>query len=88
MVVGYIYFWFAGALVRSNMLTLCGSVLEVSESVNSLLLGAVAIGIGLGALAAGFLSYKKIERGLIPIGSGGMFVFGVLLGVPKNSVIL
>ena len=36
----------------------------------------MAIGIGVGSLAAGYLSGNKIEYGLIPLGSIGMTVFG------------
>ena len=42
-----------------------------------LLQAAVAIGIGLGSLAAGYLSSGKVEYGLIPLGSVGMTVFGM-----------
>ncbi len=40
---------------------------------------AVGIGIGVGSVAAGYLSGGKIEYGLIPLGAVGMTVFGALL---------
>jgi acyl-[acyl-carrier-protein]-phospholipid O-acyltransferase/long-chain-fatty-acid--[acyl-carrier-protein] ligase len=47
-----------------------------------ILQAAVAIGIGLGSLAAGYLSSGKVEYGLIPLGSVGMTV---LLSAPNLS---
>ena len=41
---------------------------------------AIAIGIGLGSFAAGFLSGGKIETGLIPLGAVGLTVCAALLG--------
>ena len=43
---------------------------------------AVALGIGLGSVAAGFLSGGKIEYGLIPLGSLGMTILGLALAIP------
>ena len=45
----------------------------------SYLQAAVGIGIGVGSLAAGYLSRGKIEYGLIPMGALGMTVFGFLV---------
>ena len=42
------------------------------------LLAAIGIGIGIGSLAAGYLSGGKIEYGLIPLGAAGMTMFSVL----------
>ncbi len=85
VVLGYIYFWFAGSLVRSNIVKLSGSTLDLGESYQSALLGAVVLGIGFGALMAGFLSRNKIETGIIPIGALGMAFFGALLAIPYES---
>ncbi len=84
VVIGYIYFWFAGALVRSNIVKLAGDTLNLGESYQSALLGAVVLGIGFGALAAGFLSRNKIETGIIPIGALGMALFGALMAIPHD----
>lgn len=82
VVLGYIYFWFAGALIRQNVIKFSGVTLQVGEDMTSFLLVAVAIGIGFGAITAGFLSRGKIEMGMVPLGAGGMMVFSVMLAIP------
>ncbi len=82
VVIGYVYFWFAGSLVRNNLIKFGGETLGLSESLQTGLIGAVTIGIGVGAVAAGYLSRGKIEMGLIPIGALGMALFAGLLAIP------
>jgi acyl-[acyl-carrier-protein]-phospholipid O-acyltransferase / long-chain-fatty-acid--[acyl-carrier-protein] ligase len=78
-VLGNTYFWFLGALLTANIVFYGSDVLHISSTRTGVLQAAVAIGIGLGSLAAGYLSSGKVEYGLIPLGSVGMTVFGVLL---------
>lgn len=78
-VLGNTYFYFLAALLQFNILFYGLEILEVGETLNSLLLAAVALGIGAGSLAAGYLSGKKIEYGLIPLGSIGITVLGAIL---------
>ncbi len=85
VVLGYIYFWFVGTLVRANIVKFAGDTLQLSEAYQSALIGAVVMGIGLGALAAGFLSRNKIELGIIPIGALGMAFFGALMAIPFEA---
>ena len=56
----------------------------LDERHTSYLQAAIAIGIGLGSVAAGYLSGGKIEYGLIPLGAVGMTVFGALLYFPAT----
>lgn len=83
-VVGYVYFWFVGALARQNMFKFAEITLKISEDRTSYLLAAIALGIGLGAVAAGYLSRGKVELGLIPIGALGMTLFSLLLAMPAE----
>ena len=78
-IFGNAYFWFLAEFFRYNILFYGIEVLKVSETQNSLLLASVAIGIGSGSLAAGYLSGSKIEYGLIPLGALGLTVFSGLL---------
>jgi acyl-[acyl-carrier-protein]-phospholipid O-acyltransferase / long-chain-fatty-acid--[acyl-carrier-protein] ligase len=78
-VLGNTYFWFLGALLTANIVFYGSDVLRISSTRTGILQAAVAIGIGLGSLAAGYLSSGKVEYGLIPLGSVGMTVFGILL---------
>lgn len=81
-VIGYTYFWFAGALIRENTMALGAGSLGLDETHISYVLGSLAIGIGVGALAAGYLSRGKIEMGLVPIGTVGLAVMSMLLAIP------
>jgi acyl-[acyl-carrier-protein]-phospholipid O-acyltransferase/long-chain-fatty-acid--[acyl-carrier-protein] ligase len=77
--LGNTYFWFMGALLQFDIIIYGQDVLKLSSTTNGLLQAALAIGIGIGSLAAGFLSGGKIEYGLVPLGSFGMTMLGVLL---------
>lgn len=76
-VIGISYFWFLGALVQINMLFFGKELLQLDEFHIGLLGTFLAIGIGVGSLAAGKLSGDHIEMGLVPLGSVAM---GVSLG--------
>ncbi len=86
-VLGNTYFWFLGALLTANIVFYGSDVLHISSTRTGILQAAVAIGIGLGSLAAGYLSSGKVEYGLIPLGSVGMTVFGVLLSRQSLSFV-
>src|SRR5437868_7033189 len=68
-VLGNTYFFFLGALLQFNIFIYGQDVLHVRSTQGGFLQAAVAIGIGLGSFAAGYLSGGKIEYGLIPLGS-------------------
>jgi acyl-[acyl-carrier-protein]-phospholipid O-acyltransferase / long-chain-fatty-acid--[acyl-carrier-protein] ligase len=84
-VVGNTYFFFLGALLQYDIIFYGRDVLHVASSKGSLLQASIAIGIGLGSLAAGYLSGGKIEYGLIPLGAAGITVFGFVLALPGLS---
>src|SRR5579884_3642327 len=71
-VLGSTYFWFLGALLTANIVFYGSDVLHANSTRTGILQAAVAVGIGLGSLAAGYLSSGKVEYGLIPLGSIGM----------------
>jgi len=77
--LGNIYFWFIGQLLQQSVLDYGENVLKVGEVKTSYLLAALAIGIGIGSFAAGYLSGGKIEYGLVPLGALGLCVFSALL---------
>ncbi|MFP4500152.1 MAG: MFS transporter [Candidatus Hydrogenedentota bacterium] len=79
VIVGYIYFWFGGILVRQSVLSFGNTTLQLSETYVTPLVASMALGIGIGALAAGYLSRDKIEMGIVPIGAAGMGVFALAL---------
>jgi acyl-[acyl-carrier-protein]-phospholipid O-acyltransferase/long-chain-fatty-acid--[acyl-carrier-protein] ligase len=77
--LGNIYFSFVGQLVFQGVFDL-GDRMHIGEQYTSLLVVALAVGIGVGSFAAGYLSGGKIEYGLVPLGALGLSVFGFLLG--------
>ncbi len=90
-VAGNTYFWFLAALLQFNIVFYGNDVLKLTSGRNGVLQAAIAIGIGLGSLVAGYLSGNKIEYGLIPMGSIGMTVFGAVLaihGITFNTVLV
>ena len=68
-VIGISYFWFVGALVNINILSFGKELLHLDEFHIGLLGTFLALGIGVGSLAAGRLSGDHIELGLVPLGS-------------------
>jgi len=84
-VLGNTYFFFVGGLLQFNIFIYGQDVLHLRSTEGGFLQAAVAIGIGVGSLAAGYLSAGKIEYGLIPLGSIGMTVLGLCLAIPDLS---
>ncbi|HEY6228874.1 MAG TPA: MFS transporter, partial [Verrucomicrobiae bacterium] len=77
--IGNVYFTFFGMIVTQNLIIYGDQVLHLTATHTSYLNAALAIGIGLGSFAAGYLSGDKIEYGLIPLGSVGMTITAALL---------
>ncbi|HKV28107.1 MAG TPA: MFS transporter [Candidatus Acidoferrales bacterium] len=82
-VLGNIYFWFLGSLVLINIVLYATDILRVNETRTSLLMAATTLGIGLGSLAAGYLSRGRIEYGLISAGAIGISAMAAVLGIPN-----
>jgi len=84
-VIGNTYFWGLGALLQFVIVFYGREIMHLDETHGSYLQAALAIGIGVGSFAAGYLSGGKIEYGLIPLGGIGMAVFASLLAAPGLS---
>jgi acyl-[acyl-carrier-protein]-phospholipid O-acyltransferase/long-chain-fatty-acid--[acyl-carrier-protein] ligase len=85
-VIGNTYFNFLGALMLLNLFFYGTETLHVDETQIGLLNVALALGIGLGSVAAGYLSGGKIEYGLVPLGAFGLSLFSALLAWPDAGV--
>jgi MFS family permease len=72
-VIGIAFFTFLVAFMRATVY-MHGESQEPrwSEAYTSIIVGMVALGIGLGSPLVGFLSGGKVEVGLVPIGAMGM----------------
>src|SRR5258706_3297764 len=84
-VLGNTYFFFVAALLQFNIFLYGQDILHLDSTHGGFLQGAVAIGIGTGSVAAGFLSGGKIEYGLIPLGALGMTILGLCLAIAGLS---
>jgi MFS family permease len=72
-VIGIAFFTFMVAFMRATVYMLGESQNpHWSESQTSIIVGTTALGIGLGSPLAGWLSGRKVELGLIPLGALGM----------------
>lgn len=87
-VVGIAFFTFVVAFMRSTVYMLGESrIPRWNELQTSGIVGMTALGIGLGSPLAGWLSGKKVELGLIPIGAIGMIVATCLGAVLLDRVV-
>src|SRR5437879_2916487 len=75
--LGSTCFMCGAGLLQFNIFIYGQDVLHIRSTEGGFLQAAIAIGIGLGSFAAGYLSAGKIEYGLIPLGSMGMTVLGL-----------
>jgi len=86
-VIGNTYLFFLAALLQTVIVIYGQDVLRIDEVHTTYLIAALALGIGLGSVAAGYLSGGKIEYGLIPLGAVGMTVFAALLYAPGHALV-
>jgi len=88
--LGNTYFNFLGALLFLNMFFYGKYVLHVGDIQIGCLSIALAMGIGVGSVVAGYASDGKIEYGLVPYGAFGLSIISVLLaihGLSLNAVL-
>ncbi|NQY09046.1 MAG: MFS transporter, partial [Flavobacteriales bacterium] len=71
-ILGLSAFWFIGALLQMNLIIHCPVELGFSNTQTSMVMAFMAVGIGLGCWLAGYISKKKIELGIVPIGAIGL----------------
>jgi acyl-[acyl-carrier-protein]-phospholipid O-acyltransferase/long-chain-fatty-acid--[acyl-carrier-protein] ligase len=86
-VLGNTYLFFLAALLQTVIIIYSHDTLRIDDRHTSYLQAAIAIGIGLGSVAAGYLSAGKIEYGLIPLGAVGMTFLGAWLYFPAHSLV-
>jgi 1-acyl-sn-glycerol-3-phosphate acyltransferase len=76
-VLGISWFWFLGAAYTTQLKVYVDDYLLGTDGLYALLLGTFSIGIGLGSFLCEKLSGKRVELGLVPLGSIGLSVFGI-----------
>ena len=83
--LGIGFVWFLGAFMQMVLVPFGLQDLGQTEGGSARLYTFLAVGIALGALAAGRLSGDKVEPGLVPIGSMGMGACILLLSTSAPS---
>jgi hypothetical protein len=76
-ILGISWLWFFGSTFLTSFTPFARENLGGDEGVVTFLLAAFSIGIGTGSLVTERLSGRKVEIGLVPLGSIGMTVFAV-----------
>lgn len=84
--LGISWLWFVGAIFLSSFFSFAKNVLSADPDVVTVLLGTFSIGIGLGSLMCEKLSKRRIEIGLVPLGSIGMSVFAIDLFFASHAL--
>lgn len=80
-IMGISWFWLFGALFLAQFPAYARDVLGGRETAVTLLLVAFTFGIGAGSLLCEKLSARRVELGLVPLGSIGMTVFALDLAL-------
>jgi 1-acyl-sn-glycerol-3-phosphate acyltransferase len=89
--IGNSWFWFLGATYLTQIPAYSKDMLHGDETVVTLILTVFSVGIALGSLLCERLSGHKVEIGLVPFGSMGLTLFGLLLwwhsgGFPQGAM--
>ena len=78
-VVGISWFWFLGATYLTQLPAFVKEYFYGDSSVVTLFLVTFSVGIAVGSILCEKLSRRRIELGIVPFGSIGLTVFGVML---------
>jgi 1-acyl-sn-glycerol-3-phosphate acyltransferase len=76
--LGNSWFWFMGAALTAQLPLYVRNVAHGDETVFTLFLMTFSVGVGVGSLLCDRLSSGQIEIGLVPLGSIGLTLFGLL----------
>ncbi|MDD0842579.1 MFS transporter [Pseudomonas sp. Gutcm_11s] len=83
--IGSSWFWFLGAVYLTQIPAFAKTLLHGDESVVTLILTVFSVGIALGSMLCERMSGHKVEIGLVPFGSFGLSLFGILLWATSSS---
>src|SRR5260221_10320709 len=79
------YFWVLGTLFFQTVVVCGKKTLQLEPCSIALLDAALALGIGIGSLLAGYLSGNKIEYGVMPLGAFGMTIMAAVTGAAPHT---
>ena len=80
-VAGISYFWFLGALFQMTLILTGTETLHLSDTRTGFLVTALAVGIGVGSIAAGWFSGDHVEIGLVPYGAALLGLSAIMAGL-------
>ena len=86
MMLGNSFFWFIAALFQNNLSLFVSHEMMRGEQMLGALLGAVGLGIGLGCMVCGLLSFHRIEYGLILPGGVMTALTSILMLTGVNNL--
>ena len=78
-VIGNMFLSFLAMLLQLTVVFYGKDIFQFDDRHSGYLQGGMLVGVGVGSLAAGFLSGGKIEYGLIPLGMAGLTIFSAVL---------
>ncbi len=84
--LGISWLWFVGATFLASFFNFAKDVLSGDPDVVTVLLAMFSLGIGIGSLLCDRLGRRRIEIGLVPLGSIGMSVFGIDLFFASHAL--
>ena len=85
-IVGNVAYWTIASLVGQDILVYAKAVLGLSDALSGLPLAAFGIGVGVGSIAAGKLSYAKVEVGHVLLGAIGLMLGLFFLGALRPGL--
>lgn len=84
-ILGLSWFWFLGAAFLALLPTFTKDVLASDKPVLTMFLAVFCVGIGVGSLLCERLSHRHLELGLVPLGSIGISLFALDLGIASSG---
>ncbi|HTH62213.1 MAG TPA: MFS transporter [Paraburkholderia sp.] len=84
--LGISWLWFVGATFLASFFNFAKDVLSADADVVTVLLAMFSLGIGIGSLLCEKLSRRRIEVGLVPLGSIGISVFAIDLYFASHAL--
>src|SRR5471032_2738063 len=84
--LGISWLWFVGATFLTSFFNFAKDVLSANPDVVTVLLGTFSIGIGIGSMMCEKLSKRRVEIGLVPLGSIGISVFAIDLFFASHGI--
>ena len=85
-IFGAASFWLVGSILQMNLVIHTKNIYQASNSTTGFIMAIVAIGIAAGCWAAGKISGRKVNKGLILIGLTGMIITLCLLTFIKTGI--